>query len=83
MSSFCVEGPSVIDFVATASWNTPSGGLFGMSLEINGVPVALAQFSDLEAPSDMTILYRGRITEDSQVSLLYNNEASESYLDPL
>ena len=54
-----------------------------MSLEINGVPVALAQFSDLEAPSDMTILYRGRITEDSQVSLLYNNEASESYLDPL
>ena len=61
--SFCIEGPSVIDF-ALASSDIDAKDY---KLVINNVTVAEAAFSDFDQPSNLSILYRGRITEDSQV----------------
>ena len=60
---FCVEGPSVIDFALTGSTLRPTS----FKLVIDDVTVAEADFYDFDGPSNFSILYRGKITEDSQV----------------
>ena len=61
--TFCVEGPGVIDFVLASS------DMYNKiyKLVIDNVIVAEAEFEDNEALSNLSLLYRGKITEDSQV----------------
>ena len=61
--SFCVEGPSVIDFSLASS--DVNSGVY--SLVIDNVTVAQAEFFDMDGPSNLSLQYRGQITEDSLV----------------
>ena len=61
--SFCVEGPSFIEFALASS--DVSVKIY--RLVINSVTVAEAKFFEMDDQSNLSILYRGKITEDSLV----------------
>ena len=66
---FCIEGPSVLDFSLSASFDT-NIDMIMVDLMVNGVSVAVADINDDSAPSNLSLIYRGSIPEDSQVVLV-------------
>ena len=66
---FCIEGPSVLDFTLSASFDTDVS-VISVELMVNSETVAQSSINDSEEPSNLSLIYRGKIAEDSQVVLV-------------
>ena len=73
--AFCVEGPSVMEFALSGSFDAVRNGVV-VSLVINDLTVAQAEFDDSQTPSDLTLFYRGNIAAESQVKVEIFNKIS-------
>ena len=63
---FCVEGPSVFEFDLAASFDLNVENIM-VDLMIDGESVAQSEITDNETPSNVSLIYRGRIDENSEV----------------
>ena len=61
---FCIEGPSVLDFTFSASFGSFVKTII-VDLMVDGQSVAQASMNDSEEPSDLSLIYRGKIEEDT------------------
>ena len=61
---FCIEGPSVLDFTLSASFGIDVS-VVSVELMVNSETVAHSTINDSEEPSNLSLIYRGKIEEDS------------------
>ena len=73
---FCITGPSVFKFeLAVNPFNEVA--MFVVMLLINDEVVAKAQANDMESPSNLALIYRGAIDEQSDVKVIAMSEVAE------
>ena len=78
---FCIEGPSVFKFELAVNPSVDVE-LFVVMLLINDEIVAQAAADDDEAPSNLSLIYRGNIAEDSSVKVIAMTGDTPSVIDP-
>ena len=71
VTPFCIAGPSVLLFQLSVSIgdkvNDSLPDFFGAMLLIGGQPVASTAETDTDSPSNLSLIYRGKIAEPTDV----------------
>ena len=81
---FCIEGPSVFKFELSATVGTSEvEGISDVAvvLMIDSIPVASARSDDSEAPSSLSLIYRGDIAAESQVVVMVRGSFDPLVID--
>ena len=77
LGPFCIEADTVFDFNLQASFDLEVDSIM-VTLLLNENIVAQSQVNDMQAPSSLSLLYRSRITEQTEVMVAVTTMDAET-----